>query len=338
MIAWKRRSSERSFSMYLRYSAGVVAPMQRISPRDERRLEDVGGVERAFGRPRADQRVQLVDEHDDVRVVGQLLHDRLEALFELTAILRAGDDQRDVEREDPLVGEEVRHVAVDDLLRQPFDDRRLADARLADEHGVVLRAAAEHLLHALELVLAADERIELVLHRRLGQVAAELGEQRRFLHPRQRRLLVEQLDDVLADGVEPHPLFHEDGRRDRPLFAQDAEQQMLGADVVVQQPVGLFGRELQHALGFRAERESRPRSRPSRGTRSGLRFPCGCFRARDASGQKSGWSALCLRESARAGGARSRSKCCRAGWPRSARRRALVGPVRCTVRTSGLPR
>src|SRR5882724_10489675 len=33
-MAWNRRSSERSFSMYLRYSAGVVAPMQRISPRE----------------------------------------------------------------------------------------------------------------------------------------------------------------------------------------------------------------------------------------------------------------------------------------------------------------
>ena len=220
----------------------------------QRRLQDVGRVERAFGRTRADQRVQLVDEHDDVRVVGQLLHDRLEALFELTAILRAGDDQRDVEREDPLVGEEVRHVAVDDLLRQPFDDGRLADARLADEHGVVLRAAAQHLLHALELVLAADERVELVLHRRLGEVAAELGEQRRFLHARQRGLLVQQLDDVLAHGVQAHPLFHEDGRRHRALFAQDAEQQVLGADVVVQQPIGFFGRKLQHALGFGAER------------------------------------------------------------------------------------
>src|SRR4029450_10835194 len=93
LIAWKRRSSERSFSMYLRYSAGVVAPMQRISPRDraglgrfaasggaarayagdlaarQRRLEDVRRVERAFGRPRADERVQLVDEDDDVRVL-----------------------------------------------------------------------------------------------------------------------------------------------------------------------------------------------------------------------------------------------------------------------------
>ena len=219
----------------------------------ERRLEDVGGVERAFGRPGADERVQLVDEHDDVRVLGQLLHDRLEALFELTAVLRAGDDERDVQREDPLVGEEVRHVAVDDLLRQAFDDRRLANARLADEHGVVLGAAAEDLLHALDFDVAADERVELVLHRRVRQVAAELGEERRFLHPRERRLLVQERDDVLAHGVEAHPLFHEDGRRDRALLAQDAQEQVLGPDVVVQQAVGFLGGVLQDALGFGAE-------------------------------------------------------------------------------------
>jgi hypothetical protein len=34
MMAWKRRRRERSFSMYLRYSFSVVAPMQEISPRD----------------------------------------------------------------------------------------------------------------------------------------------------------------------------------------------------------------------------------------------------------------------------------------------------------------
>ena len=163
--------------------------------------------------------------------------------------------ERDVERENALVGQEVRHVAVDDLLRETFDNRRLAHARLADEHGVVLRAAAEHLLHALELVVAPDERVELVLHRRLGKVAAELGEQRRFLHARQRGLLVQQLDDVFAHGIEAHPLFHEDGGRDRALFAQDAEQQVFGADVVVQQAVRFFGRELQHPLGFGAERD-----------------------------------------------------------------------------------
>jgi hypothetical protein len=48
--------------------------------------------------------------------------------------------------------------------------------------------------------------------------------------------------------MEAHPLFHEDGRGDRSLLAQDAEQEMFGADVVVQQPIGLFGRVLQTRL------------------------------------------------------------------------------------------
>ena len=147
----------------------------------------------------------------------------------------------------------MRHVAVDDLLRQAFDDGRLADAGLADQHRVVLGAAAQHLLHAFELVVAADERIELVLHRRFREVAAEFRQQRRFLDARERRLFVQQLDDVFSHLVQAHPFFHQDGRGHRALFAQDAEQQVFGADVVVKQPIGFFRGVLQHALGFGAE-------------------------------------------------------------------------------------
>ena len=254
MIAWKRRSSDLSFSMYfLVLGRGRCADAADLAAR-ERRLEDVRRVERAFRRSGTDQRVELVDEHDDVRVLGQLLHDRLQALFELAAILRARHDQRDIKGENALVGEEVRHVAVDDLLRQPFDDGRLSDARLANEDRVVLRPAAEDLLHALELVIPPDERVEQVLHRGFGQVAAEFGEQRRLFDPGERRLLVQQLDDVLADRVEPHPLLHEDGGGDAALFAKDPQEQVLGSDVVVQEPVGFFRGALQDALGLSAER------------------------------------------------------------------------------------
>ncbi len=219
----------------------------------ERRLEDVGGIERALRRPGPDQGVQLVDEHDDVRVLGQLLHDRLEALFELAAVLGAGDDEGDVEGEQALVGQEVRHVAADDLLGQTFDDRGLADPRFTDQHGVVLGAPAQHLLHPLQLVVAADQRVEVVLHRDVGQVAAELGQERRLLDPGQRGLLVQQLDDVLAHRVEAHPLFHQDAGRDRALLAEQAEQQVLGPDVVVEETVGLLGGVLEDPLGLAAE-------------------------------------------------------------------------------------
>ena len=57
------------------------------------------------------------------------------------------------------------HVAGDDALREPLGDRRLADAGLADQHRVVLRAAREHLDRAPDLLVAADHRVELA---RLG--------------------------------------------------------------------------------------------------------------------------------------------------------------------------
>ena len=54
--------------------------------------------------------------------------------------------------------------------------RRLADARLADEHRIVLAAPAEHLDRALQFVGAADERVEQPLARPLGQVHAVGGQ------------------------------------------------------------------------------------------------------------------------------------------------------------------
>ena len=149
----------------------------------KRRLQNIGGVERAFGRSRAHQRVQLIDEDDGVLILHQLLHDGLEALFKLAAVLGAGHDERKIERQNALVGQERRHVALGDALRQAFDDGGLAHARLADQHRIVLGAAAQNLHHALQLVVAADQRIERVVDGGLRQIAAELGQQRAFLGP-----------------------------------------------------------------------------------------------------------------------------------------------------------
>ena len=140
------------------------------------RFQDIGGVERTFRRSRADQRVQLIDEDDGVLILHQLLHDGLQALFKLAAVLGARDDQRKIQRQDPLIGEERRHLAVGDALGQAFDDGGLAHAGLADQHRIVLGAAAQDLHHTLEFVVAADQRIEQAVHRGLGKVAAEFAQ------------------------------------------------------------------------------------------------------------------------------------------------------------------
>jgi hypothetical protein len=87
--------------MYLRYSSKVVAPMHWISPRASAGLSTLR-VDRALGAAGADQRVQLVDEQDDVLRAAHLVHDRLDALLELAAVLRARDHHRQVEHDERL--------------------------------------------------------------------------------------------------------------------------------------------------------------------------------------------------------------------------------------------
>ncbi len=143
----------------------------------QRRLQQVARVGRALGLAGPDDRVQLVDEQDDSAVaLGDLLDHRLEPLFELAAILRAGEQRAHVESDNGLVLQRLRHVAVDDADGQPFDDGRLADARLADEDGVVLRSPGQHLHGAADLLIAADDRVDLAEPGQRAQVLAILLE------------------------------------------------------------------------------------------------------------------------------------------------------------------
>src|SRR5207244_4639582 len=105
----------------------------------------------------------------------------LEALLELTAVLGTGDQRGEVERVDLLVLEQLRDLTMRDALRQALDDGGLADARLADQHGVVLGPAREDLHDPLDLGLATDDGVELALGGELRQVAPELVEQLRGL-------------------------------------------------------------------------------------------------------------------------------------------------------------
>ena len=221
----------------------------------QRRLQDVGGVERSFGRTRAHQGVQLVDEDDGVLRLHQLLHDRLETLFELAAVLGAGDDQRKIEPEDALVGKERRNFAVGDALRQSLDDGGLAHAGFADQDGVVLGAAAENLDHALQFLLASDQRIELVVHGGLGEVAGELAEQRRFAIALRRGFFLRAARQLLADGGEAQAALVQNFGGKALFFAQQAQQQVLGADVLVRQALGFLRRIGQHALALVGERQ-----------------------------------------------------------------------------------
>jgi hypothetical protein len=208
--------------------------------------------------------VKLVDEQDDVAALLNLLHDLLQALLELTAVLRPGDERREVERVDLLALQELGDGAGGDALRQSLDHGGLAHAWLADQHGVVLLAPREDLHDPLDLGLAPDDGIELALEGLLREVAAELVEEFRAL-----RLLAggsggaglsaagpgEHADDLVANLLRIGVEVEQDPCGDTLVLAHEPEEDVLGPDVVVTEREGLAQRQLEHLLGARRERD-----------------------------------------------------------------------------------
>ncbi len=219
-------------------------------------LEHVAGIHRTLGRTRADDGVQFVDQEQDPSLSCLYLGEyRLEPFLELASILGSGDQRTQVEREDGLVLQPFWDIAVDDALREAFDDGRLADARVADQDRVVLRLAGQDLDDAPDLGVAADDGVELAraclgdkVTSVLGQrLVGDLGRRRRdplvAPHPSQRRK-----ERFPGDAIR---LEFASGRGGRTLLGQ-CEQEMLDRYVLVLEPTRLSLRGVEYprqALG-----------------------------------------------------------------------------------------
>ncbi len=154
----------------------------------EGRLEDVAGVHRtavAATGTGAHDRVQLVDEDDQLLGVGaDLTDDVVHPLLEVTPVAGARDHARQVQGDHAASAQYVGHVPLGDALRQPLHDGGLADARVTDQHGVVLAAAGEDLDGLLDLLVPADHRVDAPLPCQFGEVAAVLVQGRRVRRAR----------------------------------------------------------------------------------------------------------------------------------------------------------
>ena len=188
-------------------------------------LEHVAGVHGPLGAAGAHHGVELVDERDDLAAglldFGQ---HRLQPLLELAPVLGAGHHRGQVQHHETLVGQAVRHIAVDDPLGQSLHDGGLAHAGLADQHRVVLAAPGQDPDHPPDLVITAYNRVQpagpglrgevsAVALQRLVGVLGRLGR-----HPVAAPHAVQHLEQQLAVEVQ--------------IVAQ-GQHQVLGGQVVV---------------------------------------------------------------------------------------------------------
>ena len=163
------------FDIFAVFREGCRADHLNLAAR-ECRLEDVCGVHRAFGIACADDVVHFVDDKDDVAERLDLVDEALHAAFKLSAELRARDKCRQVEQMDFLVFQLIRHLTLRNANGKPLCDRRLADARLADEARIVLLSAVENLDDTFGLAFASDDGIQLTQPCARRQIGAVRGQ------------------------------------------------------------------------------------------------------------------------------------------------------------------
>ena len=222
----------------------------------QRRLEQVGSVHRAVGFAGADNGVHFVNEQDvGARRGGDFLQHGLEPLLELAAVFRAGDQRAHIERQKLLVLQALRHVAVDDAQRQALDDRRLADARLADQHRIVLGPARQDLNGATDFLVAADHRVELAIARGLGEIA-RIFLQRLIGVFRRRRIGGAAFAQSFDGGVEVlrrHAGLGENLARLAAAFQSEREQKPFDGDKAVARLLARFLGGVEHTRQRRVE-------------------------------------------------------------------------------------
>jgi hypothetical protein len=216
---WKRRSRAGSFSTYLRYSSSVVAPTMRSSPRASIGLIMLP-ASIAPSAPPAPTMVWISSTNVMTSPAASVIS--LSTAFSRSSnsprYLAPASIAADVEADEALVLQALGHVAVGDAAGQALDDGGLADAGLADEHRVVLGAAREHLDDPTDLVVAADDRVDLA-------VAGAGGEVLPVLLQRGEVLLRVLAGDAVAAA---HVL-----QRLQQLFAADAEASVHGQQQVL---------------------------------------------------------------------------------------------------------
>ena len=253
--AWNRRSSDRSFSMYFRYSAGVVAPMQRISPRDRAGLRMFA----ASSEPSADPAPTSVCSSS----MNTMMFGFSVSSF-MIALRRSSNCPR---------------YFVPATISGMSSARSRLSARKWGTSPNAMRCASPSTMAVLptpgspmSTALFFVRRHSTCCTRSSSTARPTSGSRRFFSAASDRSRLNSASSGVSLTRVTVVFSFRSCTMSSRTAFsripfsdrmvdatdrslAQDAEQEVLGPDVVVQQPIRLLGGELQHALRLRAERD-----------------------------------------------------------------------------------
>ncbi len=151
------------------------------------RFQHIGGIKATLPSACTHYSMELVYEQYQIRVAAGHLDYGLHPFLEISAIFGTCHNRGYIKRYDTLFRQYRRNGAVSNLERNTLDNGRLAYARLAYQHRIVLLPAAENLDYSGDFLVTADHRVKFTVHSGFRQVYSEFTE---VIGLRLRRLLL----------------------------------------------------------------------------------------------------------------------------------------------------
>ena len=117
--------------------------------------------------------MQLIDEENDSAVgLLDLIQDGLQPLLKFTPVFGAGNQRAHIQREDRLVLQALGYILLHNPLRQTLGNGSFTNARLADQHRVILRLAGQNPNDISNFLIPADDRVLFLLSGSFNQICA----------------------------------------------------------------------------------------------------------------------------------------------------------------------
>ena len=108
----------------------------------EHRFQQIGGIHCPFGCSGSDDRVQFVDEEENLALRRlDLFQDGFEPFLKFTAKFGTGDKGTHIQGKKFFVFEAFGDIAFHDTNSQSFHDCSFSDSWFTDEHRIILRPA-----------------------------------------------------------------------------------------------------------------------------------------------------------------------------------------------------
>ena len=137
-----------------RYSSKVVAPMQLWFAACQSRFQHIARIHCAISfLPCADQSMDFIGENQGVAVVfRQVIQTAFQAFFKFAAVFRAGNPKPPSQNQQAFVREGFGHFAVNNTLRQAFNNSGFTH-QAHQSHRVVLGAALQRLNRTADFII-----------------------------------------------------------------------------------------------------------------------------------------------------------------------------------------